>query len=347
MIKVLTSWRGIFAVCIVCFHFGMHEFDQMILAGVSFFFMTSGFLSAMRYEDKSFSIKWFYTRRLFRIFPLHWLALALMILLDLSRIHHFSYGWDLPLHVALLQSWVPVVDVYYGYSIHSWFLSSLLTCIVLTPLIMRWTRKSSLTLIWIVILIAAIILISFDLMCGTSHLQQELNYTYVCPLTRLIDYMIGIALYTTIKRLNWREKMQHISVANSSLLELATLAMLAFFITLHATGGDTYQAIGQAPLWWIPCALLIVSATVLNGNEGIFGKLFTIKPLLWLGGISFEIYILQKFVNNAFNHFIAPFFGHYGILIYDYSFAVTLPLLLIIAFLVNKWYTKPISQLAR
>lgn len=330
MIKTLTSWRGIFALCIVCFHFAMHEFDQMTYAGVTFFFMLSGFLSAMHY-DKGFNVKRFYKRRLWRIFPLHWFVLAAMIVLDLAMMHKFSYGWDLPLHVALLQSWVPNPDIYFGYSIHSWFLSALLLCIVLTPLLLRFTVKRSLNVIWIVLLLAACVLIALDLTCSSS-LQ---SYTYVWPLARFIDYSIGIALFLTIDRLKWCEKMQKISTINSSLIEVVALTVLAIFIAIHAEGGVVTEKLENAPLWWIPVALLIVVATVLNGHEGVVGKLLCLKPLLWLGGISFEIYLLQKFVNNAFCYLVAPLFGHYGIMIYDYSFACTLPLLIVTAWIVH------------
>lgn len=343
MIKVLTSWRGIFALCIVCFHFGIHEFDQMTLAGVTFFFMTSGFLCAMHY-DKDINAKQFYKRRLWRIFPLHLLVLALMIILDLSRIHGFTYGWDLPFHIALLQSWSSSPEVHYNYSIHSWFLSSLLFCVMLTPLLLRWARKLSLTIMWIILSVVAIALITLDL-SSKICCDNLLNYTYVCPLTRIIDYSIGIALFFTIERLQWHEKMQHISSINASLIELATLAVLATFIVLHDDGGVILEKLEKAPLWWIPCALLIITTTVLNGNEGIFGKTLSIKPLLWLGTFSFEIYILQKLVNNAFCYLVAPLFGHFGLLIYDYSIAFTLPILIIVAFLVNRWFTKPIARL--
>lgn len=347
MIKVLTSWRGIFALCIVCFHFGLHEFDQMTLAGVTFFFMTSGFLSAMNCSDKDIKSKPFYKRRLWRIFPLHWLALALMIILDVSLIHGFSYGWDLPFHIALLQSWSPYPEVHYNYSIHSWFLSSLLFCVLLTPLLVRCARKLSLTAMWIILVVIANILIPLDLSCESQWGYQLLNYTYVCPLTRVLDYSIGIALFTTINRLHWREKMQHISTINASLIELATLTVLAIFIVLHADGGTVLEKLEKAPLWWIPCALLITTATVLNNHEGILGKILTFKPLLWLGTLSFEIYILQKLVNNAFCYLVAPVFGHFGILIYHYSFAFTLPMLIVAAYLVNRYFTRPIARLAR
>ena len=86
MIKALTSWRGIFALCIVYFHLGMQEFTQMAVIAVTFFFMVSGFLVAMHNTGYGTNIKLYYKRRLWRIFPLHWLALALLIILDLAYV---------------------------------------------------------------------------------------------------------------------------------------------------------------------------------------------------------------------------------------------------------------------
>ena len=337
MIKVLTSWRGIFALCIVIFHFGVQEFVQMTYAGVSFFFMVSGFLVMLRHSDLG-STKSFYAKRLARIFPLHWLALVCLIVVDLALIHRFVYRWDLPLHVALLQSWIPDSTVYFGYSIHSWFLSTLLMCILATPLLSRLMNRTSLKLIWGVVALAAIIVVVVNvLMISDMH-----GYAYVCPALRIVDYAIGMALGVTVRHLNLNDKLKDISLANASLLELAALAVMAIFITLHAIDTEICVVLENAPLWWLPIAALIVVSTVLNGHEGLIGKVLTCAPLVWLGGFSFEIYILQKLVNNAFTHVIAPIFGHFGILIYGYSMAVTIPLLIVVAWFVNRFYTKPI-----
>ena len=184
MIKTLTSWRGIFAVCIVCFHFGMHKFDQMTYLGVTFFLMVSGFLVGLRH-DRLGSTSQFYRRRLWRIFPLHWLALAAVIMVDvLARSHQFTYGSDLLLHVLLLQSWSTHEAVYYGYSTHSWFLSALLLAILVTPLLLKWMRRASLGSVWLILGVVCMGLTTMHFFT-TSHWH---NYTYVCPAIRLIQY---------------------------------------------------------------------------------------------------------------------------------------------------------------
>ena len=332
MIKTLNSWRGIFAICIVCFHFKMHAFDQMTYAGVTFFFMLSGFLVAYRHSRID-SCKRLYWHRLKRIFPLHWIVLAAMILLDITIMHKFHYGWDLPLHLLLLQSWIPKEEVFYNYSIHSWFLSSLMFCVIVTPLLLKFLVTSNRKLAWGVIIAACLAVTAVNL----SADEHWHNYLYVCPATRLVDYSLGMLLGITLRE---RSLASQISVTRATFHELVPLAVLAVFGIFHASGNAVAISLESSALWWLPVSLLLVTCTILNGQEGIVGKLLILKPLLWLGSISFEIYLLQKFVNNACCYLVAPFFGHFGILIYDYSFACTLPLLIITAWAVNRLMRK-------
>ncbi len=327
MIKTLNSWRGIFVICIVCFHFAMHAFDQMTYAGVTFFFMLSGFLVAYK-RNSIDTCKHFYWRRVKRIFPLHWIVLAAMILLDVACMHKFHYGWDLPLHVLLLQSWVPNEAVFYNYSIHSWFLSSLMFCIIVTPLLLKFFNRVGLKVAWTVVIVACAA-VAFIALVTDEHWH---SYLYVCPAIRLADYALGIMLGATLRE----RAVPKISMVHATVSEIVPLVVLAALILLHASGNAVARQLEISSLWWLPVSMLIVMCAILNTQEGAVGEFLCIKPLLWLGGISFEVYLLQKFVNNAFCYLVAPLFGHFGIFIYDYSFACTLPLLLFTAWVVNR-----------
>jgi peptidoglycan/LPS O-acetylase OafA/YrhL len=127
-----------------------------------------------------------------------------------------------------------------------------------------------------------------------------------------------------------------ISMVRASINEIVPLAVLATFVAFHASGSTITERLETSVLWWLPVSMLIVMCSILNGNEGLIGKVLCLKPLLWLGGVSFEVYMLHKLVNNLFVYIIAPFFGHFGVLIYDYSFACTLPLLILTAWIVNR-----------
>lgn len=341
IIKPINSCRGIFALCIVCFHFGHHEFHEMTLLGISFFLMVSGFLVGLK-QDEITQVARYYRNRLWRIFSLVWLSLACLVVIDLVMMHKFNYSWQFPVHVLLLQSWFPSESVYYNFNPHAWFMSTLLAATIFTPWLLRWMSRGSLKVAWTVLAVACVAVTALE--CCASETVRD--YTYVCPLTRLVDYSLGMALGITLRRLNTREKLKNISLANASLLELAAIAVVAAFIAWHASGDIASLKLENAPLWWIPALLFLTTSYSLSGHEGLLGKLLSIKPLVWLGTISFEMYILQKVVNNAFCYVIAPFFGHYGIMIYDYSFVTHIPMLIVLAAAVHYWYTKPMLRLA-
>ncbi len=332
IIKPLGSWRGIFALCIVCFHFGMHEFDEMAYSGVTFFFMLSGFLVTY-HRSTLLSVKRFYKRRLLRIFPLHLLVLAAMIVLDLAIMRKFHYGWDLPLHVALLQSWIPNEQVFYNYRIHSWFLSSLLPCIAATPLLLKIIERVSHKLSWGIAIAACVAIVAINLVAN----EHWHSYIHVCPLTRLADYYLGMLLGASMRE---RSNSIKLSTATATIFEITVLAIFATLIALHASGNAIAMQVEQQALWWLPLALLIATSTALSGHEGLVGKLLSLRPLLWIGEISFEIYIMQKLVNNVFCYLLAPLSGHFGVMIYDYSFACTLPLLIITAWATHNILSK-------
>lgn len=337
MIKTINSWRGIFALCIVCFHFEMHEFDQLAYFGVTFFFMLSGFL--VTYKQSCIkSYKEYYTRRLFRIYPLHWLALSAMIVLDLVIMHKFIYGWDLPFHIALLQSWIPQEKVFYNYSIHSWFLSSMAFCIIATPLLFKLFNSISRKMAWLTLGVACVTVLVLNLYAD-DNLR---SYLHVCPTVRLVDYSIGMVIGLTLHK---RSLSHDPSLLQATAIETGALLFLAALIVFHKSGSPIALSLESTVLWWVPAALLITSCTLLNGHEGVLGKLLKLRPLVWLGSISFEIYILQKFVNNLFCFAIAPFFGHYGVILYGYSFEFTVPMLIIIAWIVHRYFTIPIGHL--
>ena len=74
MIKTINGWRAVFALMIVLFHVGVAGLEEMTWAGVSFFFMASGFLLAMKYPVERLDSEGygrFAWRHAAKLFPLH------------------------------------------------------------------------------------------------------------------------------------------------------------------------------------------------------------------------------------------------------------------------------------
>ena len=134
MYKTLQSLRGLMALVIIVYHcYSAHGpyVDTFTPCAVSCFFMLSGFLMMLHHPVErlgQFAYKRFMWRRLVKIYPLH-------VLLTLVAVPSFGVNWKLGVHLALLQSWFPATGVHFGYNYVAWFVSSLMLCYVLYPVL--------------------------------------------------------------------------------------------------------------------------------------------------------------------------------------------------------------------
>lgn len=137
---VLDSFRGIAAICVVIFH--MHivssitelNFFRGSRLFVEFFFVLSGFVLAHTYGFKSVSFKKFIISRTFRLYPLHLFMFIVFILLELSKLIAYKYGFlskpftgnkalsEIIPNLLFLQSWLPWFKTF-SWNFPSWSLS--------------------------------------------------------------------------------------------------------------------------------------------------------------------------------------------------------------------------------
>ena len=362
MIKTINGWRAVFALMIVLFHVGVMGLEEMTWAGVSFFLMASGFLLALKYPNQPAGGKsyWkFVGRHAMKLYPLHWLTLALwlgvMAVLGLLVIQPVT----LALNVALLHPWSLLHSVYYSYNQFSWFLGTLLFCYVCYPLLSRWFTP--LRLRTQALILAALIVIDFVLLAMMGGNDYYRTALYVFPPMRLIDFMIGMTLasaYPHAKGLRVLGKAQ-----NGTDAELVALALLsAVVMTYRAYPG--LLPWGDTTLWWLPVALIIAVCAIYNAREGFIGKVLASRPLQWLGDISFEIFMLQGLAALVFNYLVAPLLGHMGFghpspfdtpgntdlfSIDPYTLIAwfILPIDILLAWVVNRLFTRPVRRLLR
>ena len=139
MIKSLISLLGIFILFIFLHHAGLYPGGGTL--AVAFFFVLSGFSLTLGYKDRvflsEFSYKQYLTRRCVKFFPLHWITLLADIPLVLMMSFHW---WLIPvffINAALLQSLVPVKEVYFSFNAVSWFLADILIFALLFPFLLK------------------------------------------------------------------------------------------------------------------------------------------------------------------------------------------------------------------
>lgn len=363
MIKTINGWRALFALMIVLFHVGVASFEEMTWAGVSFFFMASGFLLAMKYPVECLNqegYRSFAWRHAAKLFPLHWLTLALwlaaMALLGLLVVKPLA----LALNATLLHTWSLSHSIYFSYNQFSWFLGTLLFCYLCYPLLAKWL--SSLRLRVKVIIAAALIIIDFILMAIMGGNDYYRTALYVFPPVRIIDFIIGMVLAAAMPRIQALPVLG--KSKNGTDAELVSLALLSATVMTYQAYYDYLLRWSDAFIWWLPIAVILLVCYLYDKREGFVGKILASKPLQWLGDISFEIFMLQGLAALVFNYLCAPLLAHMGLGhpspyaspgdfdimgINPYSLIpyFILPIDILLAWAVNRLFTRPIARLIK
>ena len=357
MIKTINGWRAVFALMIVLFHVGATSLEEMTWAGVTFFLMASGMLLAMKHPMEQLdgaAYKRFAWNHATKLFPLHWLTLALwlvvMAVLGLLDIRPIT----LALNATLLHSWSLTHSIYFSCNKFSWFLSTLLFCYLCYPLLAKWFSPLPLRVRCLFIGVAVVI--DILLLAGTGDYGR--TALYVFPPVRLIDFVIGMTLADAcrdpgLSRLLGKSE-------NGTDADLVGLALLSAMVMTFRSNPSVLPW-SDAVLWWIPVGAILMSCVLYDKREGVIGKVLSSRPFQWLGNISFEIFMLQGLAALAYNYGIAPLLAHMGVNdLYDMVnndlmrghgpgliVWFILPSGILLAWGVNRVFTRPVTRLLR
>lgn len=289
-IDQLTFTRFLAAISIVIFHYGKKSFifNNSIVnfiffnanVCVSYFFVLSGFVMMIAYENKSeFSAKDYFRNRFARIYPLYFLAILLVLFLQVRTKNVDLFG--LFLNVFMIQSWIPgqVLTI----NPPGWSLSVEFLFYAIFPLIFKIFLKSSnfkknvitVILFWI---LSQFLFQTFFLLFGGNEQGIMRNILLYNPLMHLNEFLIGnLAGYFFVKKAQNKK-------SNYDFLILLTVGLV--FLALKFPLGLNFHN-GLLAVLFIPLIVLI------SLNNGFITKLFQKKLFVFLGEISFGIYILQ------------------------------------------------------
>ena len=325
---------------IFIWHAGIWSFpflpnDRGAVAGVSFFFILSGFLSGFSSYEKSvrFSVREtlsYVWKKIKRIYPLYFVTGFLLLM--------FS---DIPINIAMhnipacagtlekfaryllmIQSWFPGGD-YFAINRAGWFLSSILPAYLLTipakaaaTRIRKKQRSGPAFGLLFFILAACTVLYCYL----TRNLDAE-YYQYIFPVARLGEYFSGMALGYFLKPLcrQMQSATEQHDVSCSHIAEpcvgsqtakpctgtcpLTTkparrlLFTLAELLSLALFLGAMYMEI---PYWcyrivWWLLPIYLVLA-VFAAGEGYLSLLFQKKFFVRLGEITMPCFLLNTLV---------------------------------------------------
>ncbi|MBR3116692.1 MAG: acyltransferase [Bacilli bacterium] len=272
---------------------------------VSFFFMVSAFLYGYKFYDKKIKLsdtKSFIVNKIKKIYPLYFI----MIILFLPWEGFLHLGGDavtfftkLFLQLTMTQCFAVNLDYTYSFNAPAWFISTfmffmLLTipfCILLKKIVKN--RKRGI----IAILIITILDILYINLVFKLNLSRT-TFLYVFPTCRVFEFLIamitGMLFRQTYKEKEATKKRKIVF----TILEVATMALLILSIKYLPGWFPRYS---NSFIWLIPNIIILL---LFSCETGYLSKLLSIKPIVYLGNLTFPAYILHQFI--FINYYTIP-----------------------------------------
>lgn len=341
----LDSLRGLFACCILYFHCGDKHFMQLATGGVVFFFVLSGFVLDMHHDAqllRGAAHARFMKQKALRIFPLHWLSLAVFTILTLLVSERGIYWKALLPNALLLQSYIPLRDYYFSFNVVSWFLCDILLCYLCYPFLARGLKGMKLKSQLFLLLLLFLSYCSFMYPWQLPDDEAVVTWSHVFPLFRLFEFSMGIVAHHVFVAL--KDKNFRLTPVIATCGEWAVLLLLGALVIAdqwhHEWFGANYD---DSIMWEIPMTMLVLVLAFTNDCKGLVSRVLVTKPLVWLGTISMELFLFQAIAGRLYGFVVCPVLGHWG---YEDCYAnywLILPLLIAIAWLVNRLFTRPLQ----
>jgi peptidoglycan/LPS O-acetylase OafA/YrhL len=314
VLKPLTSLRFFAAMMLVIMHASSPSYfdfrsPQVFGQGVSFFFVLSGFILTHVYSSGPWpGFGAFIVRRIARLWPIHAFALGVLVVSLLTPLHivalnsitfdgpGFASRWvAFALQFTMTQAWSPVLEHYFSWNLPAWSISTEFAFYLAFPLLLRGIETN-----WWWKLLASVAIVAVISAVQVFYMGPHVSLAYASPLFHSFEFILGMACWVL-----WNRYLQHAQgpLVLMTALELCAVAFLVYWLTV------TFWWLRELPaltLWVafsgasIPFAVLIVYVA---SGRGLLGRLLSARPLVFLGEISYSVYILHLIVLKALANF--------------------------------------------
>ncbi len=294
-IDQITFTRFIAAMAIVFFHFGKplnifsNHFIHTLLVqaniGVSYFFILSGFVMMIAYGSKPKIHPISYLQNRFaRIYPIYLLAIILSVFYQYYVEKKPLVLTDILLNSLALQSWIPskAMSVNFpGWSLSVEFLFYAVFPLIFNYLYIKFSLKKlviPILLFWIFSQILFMWAINSDWQISEVPRETE-NFLFYFPLMHLNQFLLGnlAGLFFII---HLKNKANNYDWA---IILLSVILVCALYFKLNEINYHN----GLLAVFFVPFIILF------SLNNGYITRLFSKKIFIYLGEISYGIYILQ------------------------------------------------------
>lgn len=284
-ISQLTFTRFLAAFMILLYHFAKHDvypfnniyiINSLIRNGdfaVSFFFFLSGFVMIVaNWKNDKIEKGTYYKNRFARIYPIYFIS-TVLFLLEWAVFKKEIDPANSIISLLMIQSWIPGKEIILNTP--AWSLGVELFFYLLFPFLFILYKNYSykfITAITILLFIGSQIILNLYL-TPTNH-----DFLFYNPIFHLNTFIFGS--WTAITYI----KYKHYFEKKTDLIWVSVLTAMIVFVIMNK------QIIihnGFLAVFFIPIILYM------SGSEGRIVKFFRTKQLVFLGEISYSMYILQ------------------------------------------------------
>jgi peptidoglycan/LPS O-acetylase OafA/YrhL len=315
-LPALTGLRFFAAIAITIHHmqgaFGFPKdmFPQMPLSnGVSFFYVLSGFILTYVYRDTASAAGWrtYILARIARVWPLHLATFALIciIISPPSRIGTDSGLFAAFLNLTLLHAWIPDYRYFFSFNAVSWSISVEMFFYLTLPLVLLRPGR------WLLLSLAAVgVLVVLATSIGAGPYRPGdtspsiTSLMYINPVARLFEFILGV-----VTALVWIRKISKRREAASVAIQVAALTFTAASWTWVPTIAALSPNLAINEWLYHGGITCLSSAAVIVAfaTSGGLSRIFSFAPLVYLGKLSFALYLVHQIPIHAHNLGIEPF----------------------------------------
>ncbi len=342
-IRTLQSARFIFVLLIYLSHCALVEggtaFDYGGEAGVAFFFVLSGFVLSLGYGEKidngSFGTCRFMAKRLAKLYPLHILLLVVAVVFDARLGLRYSV-WQILSGIFLVQTWTMSDDYIYVANGVAWFLCDMMFMYIIFKLLYKFVAHASVRTLCAVGVAVLAAYVLFALQVPDDGLNSKL---YTNPLLRSIDFALGIALfrfYQSQCSKTFCTRLAESGVCKATVLELVAILLLVASCLAYYSMSKTFRL---AMLFWVVMPMVVYVLAATENTRALVARFLHTRTMLWLGGISFEIFLTHRIVMRVTLHFVAPW-GNTMLMCVSYALAFVCTV--VVSWALSRWFVMPI-----
>ncbi len=297
-------------------------------AGVDLFFIISGFLISsilLREQDKTgtFSVKNFYARRWLRICPAYYVFLAVMFGFMLLRGQHdyaaFAIAGFYLTNLDMVAGW-GMLPATTGLS-HTWSLSVEEQFYLLWPATMKIAKGRTMALC--LVAISAVYFWRLYLVStGASWLRMSAGLD-----TKIDSILLGVVLALLWRMPTFTAALK--TFCSKSYTQFAALA--AVLLSLHFLGHPSIGEQAEQLNFWafrMPFTLISMTTlllTLIANPHSVLAKFLSTKPMVFVGKLSYSLYLWHVIVNFPDTHRIFENLAHHKKYVVEiYKFAACL-----------------------